>query len=282
MAKINYNELRHTHPLSPMQRKIHEIIFEADTFWGKVFDITLLIFIFLSVTVTALDSVESIHLEYASFFNTCEWVFTVLFTIEYILRLYCVAKPWHYAISFFGIIDLIAILPNYVSLFLPEARFLSVVRIFRFFRVFRLFKLVHFTREVDFLLSSLKRSVKRISIFIFYVFIIVFCIGSIMYIIEGPENGFTSIPVSVYWAVVTLTTVGYGDISPKTPLGQAFSLFIMLLGYGIIAIPTGIVTSEMIVPKKEKITTQTCPYCCKEGHDEDAIYCKYCGKPLND
>ena len=282
MAKLNYSEIRHTSSLSPLQRKIHDIIFEADTFWGKVFDITLLICIFLSVTITALDSVESLHLKYDSLFDTFEWVFTVLFTIEYILRLYCVAKPWHYAISFFGIIDLVAILPNYISLFIPGLQFLSVVRILRFFRVFRLFKLVHFTHEVDILLISLKRSVKRIAIFTFYVFIIVFCIGSVMYIIEGPENGFTSIPTSVYWAVVTLTTVGYGDISPKTPLGQAFSFFIMLLGYGIIAIPTGIVTSEMIVPKKDKITTQTCPYCCKEGHDADAKYCKYCGNHLED
>ena len=282
MAKLNYNEIRHTPPLSPIQRKIHDVIFEADTFWGKVFDTTLLILIFLSVTITALDSVEDFHLRYGSLFNTFEWVFTVLFTIEYILRIYCVAKPLYYAISFFGIIDLVAVLPNYISLFIPDVRFLSVIRILRFFRVFRLFKLVHFTHEVEVLLISLKRSIKRIAIFTFYVFIIVICIGSIMYVIEGPENGFTSIPTSVYWAVVTLTTVGYGDISPKTPLGQAFSFFIMLLGYGIIAIPTGIVTSEMIIPKKEKITTQSCPYCCKEGHDADAKFCKYCGKPLNE
>ncbi len=282
MVKLNYNEIRHTPSLSPIQRNIHDIIFEADTLWGKVFDITLLILIFLSVTITALDSVDSLNIKYGSFFNTCEWVFTILFTIEYVLRLYCVAKPFHYAISFFGIIDLVAILPNYVGLFFPDVRFLSVVRILRFFRVFRLFKLVHFTHEVDVLVESLKRSIKRIGIFTFYVFIIVFCVGSVMYIIEGPENGFTSIPISVYWAVVTLTTVGYGDISPKTPLGQAFSFFIMLLGYGIIAIPTGIVTSEMLIPKKKVITTQSCPFCCREGHDADAKYCKYCGKPLED
>ena len=282
MAELNYNEIRHTQPLSPLLRKIHDIIFEADTFWGKTFDVALLICIFMSVTTTALDSVEKYHLAYEQFFYIGEWVFTVLFTIEYCLRLYCVAKPIYYAISFFGIIDLLAILPNYVSLFVPGVQFLSVMRILRFFRVFRLFKLVHFTHEVDLMLLSLKRSVKRIAIFTFYVFIIVFCVGSIMYVIEGAENGFTSIPVSVYWAVVTLTTVGYGDISPKTPLGQAFSFFIMLLGYGIIAIPTGIVTSEMVSPKKDKITTQTCPFCCKEGHDADAKYCKYCGKPLED
>ena len=282
MAKLNYNDIRYTPPLSPIQRKIHSIIFEADTFWGKVFDITLLILIFLSVTITALDSVEALHQKYDSLFTTFEWVFTILFTIEYILRLYCVAKPLCYAKSFFGIIDLVAVLPNYISLFIPDVRFLSVIRILRFFRVFRLFKLVHFSHEVDLLFLSLKRSVKRIAIFTFYVFIIVFCIGSIMYVIEGPENGFTSIPVSVYWAVVTLTTVGYGDISPKTPFGQAFSFFIMLLGYGIIAIPTGIVTAEMVVPQKDKLTTQSCPYCCKEGHDADAKFCKYCGKPLNE
>lgn len=282
MIKLNYTEIRRTPSLSPLQHKIHEIIFEADTFWGKFFDVALLVCIFLSVSVTALDSVEAFHTRYGYYFNIAEWAFTILFTIEYFFRLYCVAKPLHYAISFFGIIDLMAVLPNYLSLFIdgPELQFLSVIRILRFFRVFRLFKLVHFTNEVELMLDSLKRSVKRIAIFIFYVFIIVFCIGSVMYVIEGGENGFTSIPVSVYWAVVTLTTVGYGDISPKTPLGQAFSFFIMLLGYGIIAIPTGIVTSEMISPKKS-ITTQSCPFCCKEGHDADAKYCKYCGKPLD-
>lgn len=281
MANTNYNELIHTPSLSPLQRKIHDIIFEADTFWGKFFDVTLLVCIFLSVLITALDSVESIRLEYDYYFNIAEWLFTILFTIEYILRLYCVAKPIRYAISFFGIIDLVSILPNYINLFIPGVQFLSVIRVLRFFRVFRLFKLVHFTNEVDTMLDSLRRSVKRIAVFTFFVFILVICIGTIMYVIEGGENGFTSIPVSVYWAVVTLTTVGYGDISPKTPLGQAFSFFIMLLGYGIIAIPTGIVTSEMITPKKT-ITTQCCPFCCKEGHDADAKYCKYCGKPLED
>ncbi len=284
MIKLNYSEIRHTPSLSPIQRKIHEIIFEADTFWGKAFDVALLICIFLSVFVTSLDSVEKYRLAYGSIFNYVEWTITILFTIEYFLRLYCVAKPLHYAISFFGIIDLISILPNYFGIIpgLQDFQYLSVVRILRFLRVFRLFKLVHFTHEVELMLISLKRSIKRIAVFTFYVFIIVFCLGSVMYVIEGAENGFTSIPVSVYWAVVTLTTVGYGDISPKTPLGQAFSFFIMLLGYGIIAIPTGIVTSEMIFPPKTNITTQTCPFCCKEGHDADAKYCKYCGKPLND
>lgn len=281
MIKLSYKEIIHTPSLTPLQRKIHDIIFEADTFWGKFFDVCLLVCIFLSVTVTMLDSIEHYHQTAGYYFNIAEWVFTALFTIEYFLRLYCVAKPVHYAISFFGIIDLIAILPNYVSLFIPGVQFLSVIRILRFFRVFRLFKLVHFTNEIDTMVDSLKRSVKRIAAFIFFVFIIVICIGSIMYIIEDGKNGFSSIPVSVYWAVVTLTTVGYGDISPKTPLGQAFSFFIMLLGYGIIAIPTGIVTSEMIIPKKS-VTTQSCPFCCKEGHDADAKFCKYCGKPLED
>lgn len=281
MIKLNYKDIIHTPSLSPLQRKIHDIIFEADTFCGKAFDVGLLICILLSVTITMIDSMECYHTAYSYYLNIAEWVFTALFTIEYFLRLYCVAKPIHYAISFFGIIDLISILPNYVNLFVPGVQFLSIIRILRFFRVFRLFKLVHFTNEIDTMLDSLRRSVKRISVFIFFVFIIVICIGSVMYVIEDGKNGFTSIPVSMYWAVVTLTTVGYGDISPKTPLGQAFSFFIMLLGYGIIAIPTGIVTSEMIIPKKT-VTTQCCPFCCKEGHDADAKFCKYCGKPLED
>lgn len=281
MIKLNYKQVREP-SLSPIQRKIHDIIFEADTFGGKLFDVLLLVCIFMSVFVTAIDSVEQIHNDYSNALYVAEWVFTILFSIEYVLRLYCVARPIHYAISFFGIIDLVSILPNYISYFVPGIQYLSVLRILRFFRVFRLFKLVHFVHEVDVLLDSLKRSMKRISVFIFFVFIIVVCIGSVMYVIEGGQNGFTSIPVSVYWAVVTLTTVGYGDISPKTPLGQGFSFFIMLLGYGIIAIPTGIVTSEMMNTNKKTVTTQVCPFCCKEGHDVDAVYCKFCGKPLND
>lgn len=282
MVKLNYSEIRKTPSLSPVQRKLHNIIFEADTLGGKVFDIVLLACIFLNVFITAIDSIEFFHKEYANLLLTAEWIFTALFTIEYILRLYCVAQPIQYSVSFFGIIDLASVLPNYLSLLIPEARYLSVLRVLRFFRIFRIFKLIHLSKEVEYLIESLRQSIKRIAVFIFFVFIIVVCIGSIMYVIEGGENGFTSIPTSVYWAVVTLTTVGYGDISPKTPLGQAFSFMIMLLGYGILAIPTGIVTTEMLAQKKKMVTTQVCPFCCKEGHDKDARFCKYCGNSLND
>lgn len=268
--------------LNETQRRIHDIIFEADTFGGKVFDIALLVCISLSVLITALDSVEALHSQYQQLFVGLEIAFTALFSIEYALRLYCVAKPMNYALSFYGIIDLVAILPNYISLLFPGAHFLSIIRIIRFFRIFRILKLAHFLREATVLADSLKKSIKRIAVFTLFIFIAVICIGSIMYVIEGGKNGFTSIPVSVYWAVVTMTTVGYGDISPQTPLGQFFSFWVMLLGYGVIAIPTGIVTSEIISSNKKKVTTQVCPFCCKEGHDHDAIYCKYCGKPLND
>lgn len=276
------NETPKPSSLSPTQRRIHDIIFEADTFWGKVFDIALLVCISLSVLITALDSVEALHTQYQQLFAGLEIAFTALFSVEYILRLYCVARPINYALSFYGIIDLVAILPNYISLLFPGAHFLSIIRIIRFLRVFRILKLAHFLREATVLVDSLKKSIKRIAVFTLFIFIAVICIGSIMYVIEGGKNGFTSIPVSVYWAVVTMTTVGYGDISPQTPLGQFFSFWVMLLGYGVIAIPTGIVTSEIISSSKKKVTTQVCPFCCKEGHDHDAIYCKYCGKPLND
>ena len=268
--------------LTPTQRVIHDIIFEADTFGGKFFDIALLVCISLSVLITALDSVEALHNQYQQLFTVLEIAFTVLFSIEYLLRLYSVAKPLKYATSFYGIIDLVAILPNYISFFIPGAHFVSTIRIIRLIRIFRILKLVHFIREATLLVDSLKKSIKRIAIFTLFIFITVICIGSIMYIIEGGKNGFTSIPVSIYWAVVTMTTVGYGDISPQTPLGQFFSFWVMLLGYGVIAIPTGIVTSEIFTTGNERVTTQVCPFCCKEGHDHDAVYCKYCGKPLND
>ena len=268
--------------INATQRRIHDIIFEADTFEGKLFDIALLICISLSVLITALDSVETFHNQYQQLFTCLEIAFTALFSVEYLLRLYCVARPIKYAISFYGIIDLVAILPNYISLLLPGAHFLSIIRVIRLLRIFRILKLAHFLREATVLVDSLKKSIKRIAVFTLFIFISVICIGSIMYIIEGGKNGFTSIPVSVYWAVVTMTTVGYGDISPQTPLGQFFSFWVMLLGYGVIAIPTGIVTSEIISSSTKKVTTQVCPFCCKEGHDHDAIYCKYCGQPLND
>lgn len=265
---------------TPRQKFFHEIIFEADTSAGKLFDIVLIFCIFASVGVVMLESIKSLRDVYGSLFNILDWLFTAFFTVEYVLRLYAVARPLAYAKSFYGIIDLLAVIPSYLGLLFPGTHYFSAIRIFRVLRVFRILKLAHYLAESDALLRALAASRKRITVFVLGVLTLVIFIGSAMYIIEGEENGFTNIPVSIYWAVVTLTTVGYGDISPKTALGQTFSVFIMLLGYGIITIPTGIVTLEIAYSRKE-VSTQACPFCSLEGHDVGATYCKACGNKLN-
>jgi voltage-gated potassium channel len=264
------------------KKRLHSIIFEADSPAGKAFDTGLIIAILTSVAVVMLDSVKAFALRYDATFNLLEWHFTVLFTIEYILRIIAVERKRGYIFSFYGIIDLMAILPTYLSLFLPGSEFLAVIRILRVVRVFRVFKLVQYLTELRSLSWSLRASRRKISVFLFVVLLLTVFIGSIMYVVEGEANGFTSIPRSIYWAVVTLTTVGYGDISPQTPLGQFLAIFIMILGYGIIAVPTGIVTTEMAKEKvsRQNISTQVCPHCSQEGHEYDAIFCKYCGKNL--
>ncbi len=266
-------------PLTPFQAQLHEIIYESDTRTGKIFNLVLVLSILLSAAVVMLDSVKSIREAYGVSLNFADWLFTILFTVEYLLRIYCIGRPTKYIFSAYGMIDLFAILPSYLSLFFPGSRYLSVIRIFRTMRILRILKLAQYLEEGQLLVEALKASRKRITVFIFAVMLLVIFIGSTIYVIEGEENGFTSIPLSIYWAVVTLTTVGYGDISPKTPLGQAFSVIIMILGYGIIAVPTGIVTSELISSDKN-ISTQACPQCSAEGHDFDAVHCKYCGAKL--
>lgn len=260
--------------------RLHEIIFEADTKIGKAFDIILIASIIISVIVVMLDSVKPIHQVHGDLLYKIEWFFTILFTIEYLLRLYTVQKSIKYATSFFGIVDLLAILPTYVGLFFPATRYFTVVRILRVLRIFRVLKFVQYLGAAKTLLTALKNSRRKITVFVFTVFTLVIIFGSLMYIIEGEENGFTNIPRSIYWAIVTLTTVGYGDISPNTPLGQAFAAFIMILGYGIIAVPTGIVTAEISKTENVKISTQSCRVCSLEGHAADAVYCKYCGAKL--
>ncbi|MEZ4688799.1 MAG: ion transporter [Ignavibacteria bacterium] len=269
-------------PQTPWRHKIHEVIFEADTPSGKWFDIILIICIILSVLAVMLDSVQAIRLDYGEALNYAEWVFTILFTIEYILRLVSVIRPLSYAGSFFGIVDLLAILPSYISLFYPGGQYLVVIRLLRILRIFRVLKLVQYVGESRLLLQALKASRRKITIFIFTVMTIVTILGSLMYLIEGEENGFTSIPKSIYWAIVTLTTVGYGDITPQTILGQFVSVIIMLLGYGIIAVPTGIVTVEMTQAFKSVRAKgiRACRGCGADNQDEDAVYCKYCGEKL--
>ncbi len=270
----------------PIRDRIHEIVFEADTPTGKFFDIGLLILIILSVITVMLESSEEWNRAYSNVFFILEWVFTILFTIEYLLRLWVTIKPWKYALSFYGLIDLVAILPSYLSFFLAGTQYFVIIRIIRLLRVFRIFKLGQFLAEGDQLRRALIASRNKISVFLFTVTLLVVIIGSIMYLIEGGSNdGFSSIPRAVYWAIVTLTTVGYGDITPQTDVGQFLSAIVMILGYAIIAVPTGIVTNEMVNAgsRKAKFTnTQVCRYCTREGHADDALYCKYCGGRLNE
>jgi voltage-gated potassium channel len=261
--------------------RLHEIIFEADTFWGKTFDVVLLVAILLSVIAVMLESVDEIRAEYGMTLLTIEWVFTILFTIEFIARLLVVNRPWKYFKSFFGIVDFLSILPAYLSIFFVGAQSLLIIRSIRLLRIFRIFKLVRFLGEASHLMQALRASRAKIIVFVGSVFIMVVMMGTLMFLIEGGENGFTSIPKSIYWAVVTLTTVGYGDISPQTTLGQALATLIMIFGYGIIAVPTGIVTAEMSQARKPVATnTQACPHCGAEGHTDDATYCRKCGGHL--
>ena len=264
----------------PLRARLHEIIFEADTPGGKLFDVLLILSIVISVVLVMLDSVGGIRRSYGRLLFIGEWLFTVLFTIEYLLRLYSVGRPLSYATSFFGVVDLLAILPSYLSIFFPGTHYLLVIRILRVLRIFRVLKLVQYLGEIQILSRALLASRRKITVFLFAVLSLVVVFGSLMYLIEDPEHGFTSIPRSIYWAIVTLTTVGYGDISPQTALGQAISAVIMVIGYGIIAVPTGIVTSELSKSYKKSVSTQACPQCSAEGHDVDAKYCKYCGAAL--
>jgi len=260
---------------------LHEVIFEADTPAGKAFDIFLLCCIVLSVLAVMLDSVNAVKIQYGGLLYTIEWIFTILFTVEYILRLICVARPFMYAKSFFGIVDLLAIVPTYLSMLLPGSQYLLVIRLLRVLRIFRVLKLVYYLGEASVLIEALRARRRKSAVFLFVVFTIVIIVGSLMYLIESEESGFTSIPRSVYWAIVTLTTVGYGDISPKTSLGQALAALVMILGFSIIAVPTGIVTAEITQAMGQKrVSTQACPECSSEGHEIDAVYCKFCGAKM--
>lgn len=262
------------------RRRLHTIIFEADTPAGKAFDILLLISILTSVLVVMLDSVSSIRGRFGWGLAALEWGFTILFTVEYLLRLISVRRPVAYVGSFFGIVDLLAILPTYLSLFVPGTQYLLVVRVLRLLRVFRILKLAEYLREARTLGRALLAAQRKISVFLLTVVTVVIIVGAVMYVVEGPNRGFTSIPTSIYWAVVTMTTVGYGDIAPQTPLGKALAIIVMLLGYGIIAVPTGIVTLELSRASTPGVSTQACPSCGAESHDIDARYCKRCGVGL--
>lgn len=262
--------------------RAHEIIFESDTPAGKAFDVLLILAILSSIVVVMLESVEGLEERHESLLVGLEWGFTVLFTVEYGLRLGCVGRPRRYAMSFFGVVDLLAILPAYLSLIVPGTQALAVIRTLRILRVFRVLKLANYVHESESMWRALVASRRKIEVFVSTVLMLVVIFGSVMHLIEGPENGFTSIPRGVYWAIVTLTTVGYGDLAPQTDLGQAVASFIMILGYGIIAVPTGIVTAQFTRAELEgkAVSGQACPACGQGGHASDAGYCKYCGTKL--
>jgi len=265
---------------SPWRHRLHGIIFEAETPLGKAFDVVLLLGIFLSITAVMLESVRGIALVYGDELRLAEWVFTILFTVEYILRILVVGRPKGYILSFFGIVDLLSLLPTYLSVLIPGAQSLLLVRVLRLLRTFRVLKLTRYVHNADELARALKASRHKIFVFISTVVTIVIIVGALMYLLESPEAGFTSIPISVYWAIVTLTTVGYGDIAPDTVLGRLLASVLMVIGYGVIAVPTGIVTAELTQMKYKPISTQACPQCSREGHADDARHCKFCGSDL--
>jgi len=262
------------------KNRLYEIIFEADTRGGKLFDVLLFVAILVSVGLTMLNSVNSIHDRHTELLFILNTSFTVLFTIEYLLRLYCAKRTLRYARSFFGMVDLLAVLPFYISLLIPSTQFLDVIKVLRMLRIFRVLKMAQYVGEADLLKNALIASRRKIGIFVVTIMTIVVIIGSLMYVIEGEANGFTSIPQSVYWAIVTLTTVGYGDISPHTPIGQALAACIMIIGYSIIAVPTGIITAELGLSAAQEKNARTCDACGSRQHDTDAKYCNRCGAKL--
>ncbi len=263
------------------RKKLYEVIYEADTRAGKIFDISLLIAILLSLAVVAWESIPGLDNTLHDALYYAEWVLTVLFSLEYVARLLAVRQPIRYATSFYGIIDLMAVLPTYLSILFPGLQYMMVWRSLRLLRIFRVLKLVPFLNEAGVLVNALVQSRRKILIFFTSLVIYVLIFGTLMYVVEGPENGFTSIPVGIYWAVVTMTTTGFGDVVPHTALGQTLASLVMLVGYSIIAVPTGIVSVEIArAMRTESAPTRICPSCLKEGHDEDAVYCKFCGSAL--
>lgn len=268
-------------PLAGWRLRIYTIIFEADTHAGRLFDKCLIAIILASIAVVVADSVQGASPTARTVFAWLEWLFTIAFTLEYVARLVCVRHPWRYALSFYGVIDLMALLPTYAALLMPEMHALIDVRVLRLLRVFRIFKLTAYLSEYQSLGRALKASRRKILVFLSAVLMIVLVMGTLMYVVEGPANGFTSIPTSVYWAITTMTTVGFGDITPKTDLGRLIASAMMLLGWGTLAVPTGIVTAEMTAIRiGTPLTTRTCHECLTEGQLPEANYCLHCGAHL--
>ena len=268
--------------LTGLRRRLQQIIFEAETPTGKVFYVGLIVVILLSVAVVMLESVASVREQHGFALRVTEWVFTGLFTVEYVLRLYCTIRPVKYARSFFGVVDLLSVAPTYLSLILEGAQSFQIVRALRLLRIFRVLKLAHYLGEAAVLKQALHASRPKITVFLIAVVNIASIFGTLMYLVEGQKGGFDNIPISIYWAIVTMTTVGFGDIAPTSPGGRLIAAILMLMGYGIIAVPTGIVSAEIARADKHRkvVSTQSCPVCSQEGHDADAAHCKYCGGRL--
>lgn len=264
---------------STWRHKLYDIVFEAETPAGRIFDFTVISLIVLSVIAVFLESSRGMREVFGRELRLVEWAFTILFSIELLLRMIAVKRPVKYILSFYGLVDLLAVLPTYLSLFVPGTQYLLVIRILRLLRIFRILKLTAYVSGGRVIMGALGASRQKISVFLTAVVTIVIIVGALMYVIEGEEHGFIDIPTSIYWAIVTMTTVGYGDISPQTPLGKVLASVVMILGYGIIAVPTGIVTAELARGHRPA-STHVCPECHAEDHDADATYCKYCGAKL--
>jgi len=272
---------RFVKPTDGWRLKLYTIIFEADTPAGRAFDVALIIVILTSVLVVVLDSLASIHSRYAATLSALEWSFTLLFTLEYLARISCVRHPWTYVRSFYGVVDLLAVAPTYLAVLIPGLNALIDVRVLRLLRVFRIFKLAEYVAEFGALGSALLASRRKILVFITFVLMVVFVLGTLMYVVEGPEHGFTSIPVAVYWAITTMTTVGFGDLTPRTDFGRLIASAMMLLGWGTLAVPTGIVSAEFTAQRMAaKPTSRTCHECLSEGHAATANFCRDCGAAL--
>lgn len=271
-----------TEPAAPetLRLRLRHIIFGTNTPAGRLFDQLLIITIIASVIAVMLDSVNDIHAQYGDLLYALEWGFTLVFTVEYLIRLWISDRPGRYAFSFYGVVDLLSVLPTYISLVAPGANYLLTIRILRVLRIFRVMRLLSFMSEANFLIRALTRARRKIAVFLFTVLVVMISFGSLMYVIEGPDNGFTSIPRSIYWAIVTVTTVGYGDITPHTILGQAIAALAMITGYAIIAVPTGIVTAEITSAMHRDRFSRECPNCHLHEHENDALHCKRCGEKL--
>jgi voltage-gated potassium channel len=264
-----------------LRRRVFVVIFQSSTPAGKLFDVLLIAAIVLSVTAVMLESIAGIRLQHGAALRAVEWGFTLLFTAEYLLRLWCVRSQRTYVTSFYGVVDLLAVLPTYLALFVTGSGYLLVIRILRILRLFRVLKLARYVTAADTLLEAMVQSRRKVIVFLYVIVTLVVIFGSVMFLIEGPEHGFTSIPRGVYWGIVTLTTVGFGDITPQTPLGQIIASIVMIMGYGIIAVPTGIYAAELHDVMTRRRSLKPCPECSRAGHDDDARYCKFCGARMN-